>query len=145
MVVCPYCRNETTPTRNALGQLVCPLCSNTGMVQTGAPPAAAWGTPPPTASDVDRRGRNARTFGILGVTLWLVPYLGFLASLGFSITAIVVGSGVKRDLRPATGHPAYAMAKTAVVLGIIGLCVLPVVIILAAIVFVLVTKLSGVH
>lgn len=97
-----------------------------------------------------KRARQARTWGILALCMpvaMFLPLIGLVAlpgAIAFGITAIVMGSRLKRELAPFGQTAEMGAARTAVVLGIIALCLVPVlVIVAAAVVFVLVTKLSG--
>jgi len=143
--------------------LRCPRCGMVVQVPAGMAPAcprcgfgaAAVAAPPapsafdPIQADLANRARQARTWGILAIVspfLAVFPLLGSLFALGgiaFGIVAIVMGSGAKRGLAPYGPSPALSMARTAVVLGIVGLCLVPLLVVLAAVVFVLVTKLSA--
>lgn len=110
------------------------------------PPGAAmppWAHPGLAPHPAVKKAKDARTWGIIGIVLAFIPYFTVFAIVS-AIVALVQGSKAKRDLAPyGVATQAYGHASTAVVLGIVGLCLAPLVIILAAVVFVLVTKLAA--
>lgn len=124
----------------------------------GAPaPPPGWAGPPPGYLPAGQgygfqglppnhpaiaKARNARGWGIAAIICVWIPYFT-LFGIGFAITALVMGSGAKGALAAYGESPALGHARTAVVLGIVALCVVPLIVILAAVVFVLVTKVSA--
>lgn len=161
---CPHCGAAVEPARDAAGQLLCPLCGNTGRRAAPAPPptpasapppapapappaggwmpggapAAAWPTATPGSPPPEAPGKATAAL-IVGIAALVVfPLAIFLAP-----AAIVLGVLALRQLkgRPP-GTPGRGMAIAGIVLG--GVAVLVgITVVLAAIVFVLVSNLGA--
>lgn len=166
MARCPFCFQDVVAQRNAQGKLVCPECGNRGAAARTAPapagasapwapnppaptPAAAWNAqaawpgapgpavPPPTPGE---RVPGALAALVLGIMAYFTWFLGIVPA----ILAIVWGSRAQRRIRDSGGRlSGNGMALAGKILGIVWLCLVPVVIVLASVVFVLVTKISG--
>ncbi|MFO1533302.1 MAG: DUF4190 domain-containing protein [Thermoplasmatota archaeon] len=105
MAVCPYCRSNVTPQRDAAGRLVCPACFNTGQLQFSAPDPNAWTqvpAAPPAMVPGQAAGANAPgavaalVLGLIG----LIPFWGLVCA----ILGIVFGFQAKRRIRESGGR-----------------------------------------
>lgn len=162
--VCPFCGSTVTPGRDAQGQLVCPSCANTGRVP---PTPAPWGTPstadaPPVAASggaaaapapgvhpfhggpgAPHAAQNAKgavpslVFGILAFVVW---FLGIV----FAPLAIVLGSRAKQRIAESGGTlRGEGLAKAGRVLGWVWVGLVIPMVLLASVVFVLVSDLGA--
>jgi hypothetical protein len=136
-MICPRCRSAVVPIQQASGELLCPACSNTGVVQN--PQAVQWGTG--QAAGYARPAENAPgavAALVLGIVS-LVPYIGIVTG-GI---AIYLGNSALRAIRANPGrYEGAGMAQAGRILGIVALCLYVVGILLAAIVFVVVSNLG---
>jgi hypothetical protein len=152
-VDCPFCKANVEPVRDAVGRLVCPRCNNTGQPVAVPPPPAPPGRPedagwipvdgpaPPYRGPTSpaQGATAAMILGIVGLVLFWVPVLGLV----LAIVALVVGYQARRRIRQAAGRlDGEGMATAGVVMGWIGVAV-PLIVIVAAVLFVLVTRLGG--
>lgn len=137
-VPCPYCGYPVVPRVSASGGKVCPRCNNTGQATAQE---ASW-EPPPQAQPLQNApgAVPSLVLGILGI---VIPYVGWI----LAIIALVQAKKARQALALRPG--AYAgdgMAKAGRILGIIGICLgvlVLVTIILASVVFVLVSNISS--
>ncbi|MCA1810587.1 MAG: DUF4190 domain-containing protein [Halobacteriales archaeon] len=139
-MICPRCRSAVVPLQQASGELLCPACRNTGVVEN--PQAVQWGTG--QAAGYARPAENAPgavASLVLGIVSFL-PYVGIVTGW----IAIYLGNSALRAIKASPGrYDGAGMAQAGRILGIVALCIYLVVVavvIVAAIVFVLVSNLS---
>lgn len=164
---CPYCGSTVEPTRGAAGQLVCPLCGNTGRIAAAPPAAQSWtaapappappaaspsagspypSSPPqwPSSGDPSAAGQAGRapTKATLALVFGIATLVLFPLAILLGPVALVLGIQALRQLkRMPPNTPGQGMAITGIVLGAIGI-VVGITVVLAAIVFVLVSNLG---
>jgi hypothetical protein len=160
---CPFCGSTVEPTRNAAGQLVCPLCGNTGRIAPAPPGAQSWTAspspagaagapypsssqwpPPAGASPSSAMGAPGRapTKALLALIFGIAAFVLFPIAIILGPVALVLGIQALRQIkRMPPGTPGQGMAITGIVLGGIGIMV-GITIVMAAIVFVLVSDLG---
>lgn len=146
---CPFCGSSVEPGRDAAGQLVCPLCRNTGRVeaawsQSPAPapaavPAAAPGFAPPPAP---APGGRAPGKSIAALAVGIAALVLFPLAIILGPVALVLGIQALRQLKRAPSTAGQGMAIAGIVLGGIGFLV-GITVVLAAVVFVLVSNLGS--
>lgn len=154
---CPFCGSTVEPARNAAGQLVCPLCGNTGRIApappgaqpwTAAPPAppaspyAAQGAWPPPAEPPGGGPGRTPTKATLALIFGIAAFVLFPFAILLGPVALVLGIQALRQIkRMPPGTPGQGLAITGIVLGGIGIMV-GITVVLAAVVFVLVSNLG---
>lgn len=121
---CPHCGSVVEPLRDAMGELVCPACHNTGRVAgavapaaqpaapaPGVPPYAPYAAPPPAPSS----GKSIASLvvGIASIILW---FLGLL----LGPIALFLGISARKDVARQPGTGGAGMAIAGIVLGSIG-------------------------
>lgn len=151
---CPYCGSAVEPLRDAAGQLVCPACHNTGVVAAPAGPPGPPGFPPaptpaasavygaypypsyaaPPAGPTSGKAIAALVLGICSIVLY--PLAIILAPI-----AIVLGVKGLREARGPPPRPGKGMAIAGITTGGVG-AVVGVTVVLAAVVFILVSDLG---
>ena len=129
-VACPYCSSLVVPSRTPEGGLLCPVCGNTGRRSDAAWPAPHPGTLPYAPGAVASL--------VLGIVTFL-PYVGLVTGW----LAIHYGNAARRAIQAQPGrYQGQGLATAGRLLGIIGMCLFVVTILLAAVVFVLVSNLA---
>lgn len=151
---CPFCGASIDPMRNAAGQLVCPACNNTGRAMAPMPAASSlaggqtyeatyaqqppWTQPPAwTAPPQQRTNGLAVAALVLGILCFPLYFLAII----LAPLAIIFGAKARGQIRRDPGQKGDGLALAGLILGCVGLVFA--LIIVAAIVFVLVTKLSA--
>jgi hypothetical protein len=115
------------PIAQASGELLCPACNNTGVVQ----PQPTTGTPPENAP-------GAVAALVLGIVSFL-PYVGLVTSW----IAIHQANAALRAIQANPGrYGGEGMARAGRIIAIVALGIFAATILLAAIVFVLVSNFS---
>lgn len=139
--VCPRCQSHVTPLPGPDGRALCPACSNTGIVQKAQP---VWGGPVGASGAVYVQPANADgavLAMVMGILALVLPYIGFIfAFIGLSAAKRAMAAVATSDGR----LQGQGMAKAGRVMAIISLCLYGValLVVLAAVVFVLVSNLS---
>lgn len=129
------------PARNAAGKLVCPRCNNTGQPQPAwGPIEEPWSAPGAPGGGSGENARGAVASMVLGILGIVIPYVGWI----LAIIAWVLGAKARNRIREDPSLQGKGMATAGFVLGIIGTIGLLLVVILAAVVFVLVSDLGTV-
>lgn len=145
LAICPRCKSEVTPLRGPDGKALCPACNNTGILPQGWAPAqpAAWGQPstPLAPGQPAPTADGAVLSLVMGILALVIPYIGF-------IFAFIGLSAAKKALQAVAASGGRlqgdGMAKAGRIMAIISLVLYGVVllVVLAAVVFVLVSNLS---
>jgi hypothetical protein len=141
-MICPYCGSTVEPARDAAGTLVCPACSNTGQVTGSVAPLVAMqptglSAPAPAPYAQPRTSGKAiaaLVLGICAIVLWFTAIVT-------GPLAIIFGVQGLRQTKAVPQVQGRGMAIAGIVTGSIGVAV-GVVVVLAAVVFVLVSNLG---
>lgn len=112
-MICPRCRSVVVPLPQPSGELLCPACNNTGVVQWQPSPAAAS----PAGSVENAPGAVAAlVFGVVSIIPWFGIVTGWVA--------IALGASALRTAKANPGrYVAVGLARAGLILGIIGLCI----------------------
>lgn len=151
---CPHCGSLVEPARNEQGQMFCPLCMNTGRPAAQAPQAAPWGAPasagwqsvpgPEPWQSMGAQTRANAPGAVAALVMGILAFFTWLFGIIFAVLALVFGYQAKRRIAESGGRlGGGGMAKAGRILGWVYVAAIPVVIVVAAMVFVLVTKLGG--
>jgi hypothetical protein len=125
-MACPRCGSHVVPVAQASGELLCPACSNTGVVQ-----------PQPTGTPQEN-APGAVAALVLGIVSFL-PYVGLVTSW----IAIHQANAALRAIQANPGrYGGEGMARAGRIIAIVALGIFVGTVLLAAIVFVLVSNLS---
>jgi len=154
-VACPFCGSMVEPFLDARGQRVCPVCRNMGTPSASAaplppPPNPPWNGPPaapfvPPGAPPSAYGPQPNAPGaVASLVLGILGLVFTLYGVVFAILALVFGYRAKRLIAASAGRLGGAgLAQAGRILGWIWVALVPILIVLAAVVFVLVTKVSG--
>lgn len=150
LAICPRCKSQVTPLRGPDGKALCPACNNTGIVGPAGPqpawtaaPQPDWApaTAPPAAYPTAQTADGAVLSLVMGILALVIPYIGFI----FAFIGLSAGKKALQAIAASGGRlQGDGMAKAGRIMATVSLVLYGVVllIVLAAVVFVLVSNLG---
>lgn len=147
---CPYCGSVVEPARDTSGALFCPACQNTGKVTPAWPPQPQGSSPPAVPGGMATPAGTAasappgRTPGkaVAALVVGIATFVLFPLAIVLGPIALVLGIKALGEVkRSPPGTPGQGMAIAGTVLGGLGI-LLGLTVLMAAVVFVLVSNLS---